>query len=406
MRNLLAHVGFWLSAIAVSYPYVLYPALLSAIARRRRVPTPPASSETPSVSVIIAAYNEAAVIARKLDSTLSQDYPASRLEVVVVSDGSTDRTAEIVAACPDSRIRLLVRSARQGKSAALNCGVREARGDILVFTDANALFAPGAIRRLVEPFADPRVGLVSGQGLYGETGNGTARAVANGYVRFEALVKSGEGVLGFVAGADGAIYAIRRALYEDLPPTYVNDLLHPIAAALAGYKSRFDPEAYTVEPASHGAGQELQRHVRIIAQGFAILIAMGPQLARRRRWKALWMLASHRFLRWISAFALAGVLGTSLAGHGLLFKIALLAQGVFYATAAAGWLAERTGRRLGLLAAPYYFCVVSAAGALGLLRFVRGGVDATWAPRGDVSDRAVGAVADVAADRWSPGRER
>lgn len=396
---------FWLFALLVAYPYVGYPALLALVGRRRSRPAAPAA-ELPSVSVIIAAYNEAGVIERKLDSTLGQDYPADRLEVLVVSDGSTDRTAELVAAYPDPRVRLLTQPVRRGKSAALNCGVREAREEILVFTDANALFAPGALRRLAAPFADPQVGLVSGHGLYGAAGSGTARAVANGYVRLEALIKTGESALGFVAGADGAIYALRRVLYQDLPPTYVNDLFHPIAAALAGYESRFDGEAYTIEPASQGAGQELQRHVRIVAQGFAIFVAMAPRLACHGRWKELWMLCSHRFVRWTSVFALAGVLGTSLVGRGVVFRAALIAQALFYAVAAAGWIAERADRRLGLLAAPYYFCVVSAAGALGLLRFLRGGAQATWAPRGDVSDRAVGAVADVATDRRSPGRER
>lgn len=381
MEDTVAHLLFWTSAFLVAYPYVGYPALLAVIARLRPPPRPP-KGELPFVSVIVAAYNEAAWISRKLESTLSQDYPADRLEVVVVSDGSTDGTAEIVAACPDPRIKLLVQDERRGKSAALNLGVREARGEILVFTDANALFAPGAVRRLAEYFADPKVGLVSGQGLYGEMGNGTTRAVANGYVRLEALIKTGESALGFVAGADGAIYALRRNLYQDLAPTQVNDLLHPIAAALAGYASRFDGGAYTVEPPSKGAAQELQRHVRIIAQGFAILAEATPRLLVRQRWLELWMLCSHRLLRWMSAFGLVGVLSTSLLGQGAVYGAALLAQGLFYAAAAAGWLAERLGRRLGLLAAPYYFCVVSAAGLWGIVRFLRGGVQATWTSRG------------------------
>jgi len=372
---------FWISVFLLVYPYVIYPAIMAVVARVWSS-SPPPKGKLAFVSVIIAAYNEANCIARKLESTLSQDYPEDRLEVIVVSDGSTDRTADIVATFLDPRVKLLVQNERTGKSPALNLGVREARGEILVFTDANALFAPGSIRALAEHFTDPKVGLVSGQGLYGEMGNGTSRAVANGYVRLEALIKTGESALGFIGGADGAIYALRRGLYREIAPAHVNDLLHPIAAALAGYISRFDGRAYTVEPSSQGAGQEFQRHVRIIAQGFAIFSDIVPQLFFRARWKELWMVCSHRLFRWISLIGLVGLFSASVLGQGPLYGAALAAQGLFYTTALAGWTAERVGWRLGLFANPYYFCVVSVAGLLGFLRFLKGGAEATWSVRG------------------------
>src|SRR5207237_612084 len=196
-------------------------------------------------------------------------------------------------------------------------GVAAARGEVLVFTDANALFAPDAIARLAAPFADPRVGLVSGQGLYGAGGD--ARVAASGYVRFEAALKAGESGLGFVASADGAIYALRRALYRDLAASEVNDLLHPIQVCLAGYRCRFDADAVTVEPPSRDGGQEFRRHVRIIAQGAYLLRRWLPALVRARRWP---------------------------------------------------------------LALPYYCCTISAAGVAGLARAARGGAEAVWAPAG------------------------
>lgn len=374
-----------LSAALVAYPYLGYPALMALIARLGSRSRPP-GGELPSVSVIVAAYNEEAWISQKIESTLAQDYPADRLEVVVVSDGSTDRTAAIVSQFRDPRVKLLAQTERGGKSVALNLGVGAARGEVLVFTDANAIFAPGAIRRLAGHFTDPGVGLVSGQGLYGEMGDGTARVVANGYVRFEALIKTGESALGFLGGADGAIYAFRRHLYRDLGPAQVNDLLHPIQATLAGYASRFDGAACTVEPPAAGAAREFQRHARIIAQGFAILAETVPALAAARRWKALWVLGSHRLLRWGSALGLGAALGASLVGQGPFFTAALATQGLVYGVAAAGWLGERAGWRLGLLAVPYYFCVVSAAGVVGFMRFLRGGAEATWSPRGAAGD--------------------
>src|SRR5439155_269751 len=194
-----------------------------------------------------------------------------------------DLTRQVDATAPDNRVRL-VRQERTGKSPALNRGVAEARGEVLVFTDANALFAPDAIARLTAPFADPSVGLVSGQGLYGAGGD--ARAAASGYVRYEASIKTGEAALDFVASADGAIYALRHALYRDLAASEVNDLLHPIQACLAGYRCRFDADAYTIESPSTDGGQEFRRHVRIIAQGAHLLRRWLPALARARRWRA------------------------------------------------------------------------------------------------------------------------
>ena len=265
-----------------------------------------------------------------------------------------------------------------------------ARGDVLVFTDANAMFGRDTLARLAAPFADPEVGLVTGQGLYAATA-GDARAVSGGYVRYEAHLREGESALGFQASADGAVYALRRGLYCELRATEVNDLLHPIQAALAGFTSRFEPEAYTVEPPSSDGGQEFRRHVRIVAQGMHLLRHWLPRLLTARRWDAVWMLLSHRALRWTTTPSLVVILAASLAlrDHGVVYTAALAGQAVFYALALAGWAAERGGRRLGRLAIPYYFCLVAAAGAAGFYRCLRGGAQAVWAPAGTrVTERA------------------
>ena len=386
----LAFLVFWLSAATLVYTWVGYPALLRLLAARRRA-APRRHAPAPRVTVIVAAYNEAPCITAKLDSTLArQQYPPEQLEAIVVSDGSTDGTDALVAAYPDRRARLIRQEPRSGKSPALNRGVAAARGEILVFTDANARFLPDAIARLVAPFADPEVGLVSGQGLY-EAGDADARAAAGGYVRYEAAIKAGEAALGFLASADGAIYAIRRALYRDLAATQVNDLLHPIQAALAGLRCEFDAGACTVEPPSRDAGQEFRRHVRIIAQGMHLLRGALPALLRAGRWRAVWMLVSHRVLRWATALFLTGALvaNVALLDGGGLYVAALAGQLAFYALAAAGAAAERLGGRLGPLALPYFFCTVSAAGVAGFVRVLRGGAEAVWAPAGQaVGERA------------------
>lgn len=389
---MITEVLFWTVALAAAYTWAGYPLLMAVVARftrlGQRAPAPP-----PKMTVIVAAYNEAGCIEAKLRSTLEQRYPSDRLEVIVVSDGSTDGTDQLVAGYPDPRARLIRQEPRSGKSAALNRAAAAAGGELLVFTDANALFAPDALARLAAGFHDQRVGLVSGQGLYRSADADDPRAVANGYVRYEAIVKSGESALGFLAAADGAVYALRRALYRDLRPAQVNDLVHPIQAALAGYVCRFDRHAYTVEPPSHDAAQEFRRHVRIIAQGFELLGEWLPRLVRARCWRAVWALASHRLLRWTSAAFLAVALSTNIAllGRAPVYTVTLALQLGFYGLAGLGWLAERRNVRLGPLALPHYFCVVVAAGVGGFLRYVRGGAEAVWAPAGQttaVKDRA------------------
>ncbi|MGH7279816.1 MAG: glycosyltransferase [Candidatus Rokuibacteriota bacterium] len=382
---------FWLSAGAVVYAYVGYPLLLALLTAARRPPArqrPRAEARhLPFLSVIVAAYNEARCIRAKLRTSLDPRYPWDRLEVIVVSDGSTDGTDALVAAYPDPRVRLLRQEPRAGKSSALNRGVAAARGDVLVFTDANALFAPGALRRLAAPFGDARVGLVSGQGLYASGLPGDTRVVGNGYVRYEALIKSAEAGLGFIAGADGAIYALRRSLYQDLDAGHVNDLLHPIQAAIARHACRFDGDACTIEPPSRDGRQEFRRHVRIIAQGVHLTSRWLPRLLAAGCWRAAWLLLSHRLLRWTSALFLAAALVSNvllLDAHPV-YRVTLVAQGVFYALALAGLLAERRRIALGPLAIPYYFCVVSAAGLAGVVRCCRSGADAVWSPTGGAS---------------------
>ena len=386
-----AAVAFWLAAALLAYTWIGYPLLLRLLRRAgpRATGTAP-RARWPRLSIVVAAFNEARCIREKIDTTLAQSYPHAGLEIIVVSDGSTDATDAIVAGHPDPRVRLIRQEPRAGKSPALNRGAAAARGELLVFTDANAMFARDALRRLAAPFADPRVGLVTGQGLYAAAA-GDARAVSGGYVRYEAMLRSGESALGFQASADGAIYALRRGLYRELRAAEVNDLLHPIQAALDGFTSRFEPDASTVEPPSHSGGQEFRRHVRIAAQGMHLLRHWLPPLIAARRWRAVWMLLSHRALRWTTAPALAVLLAANLLSldRGPLAALTLLGQGAFYALALAGWAAERAGRRLGRLAVPYYFCLVAAAGTAGFYRVLRGGAQPMWAPAGArVTERA------------------
>jgi cellulose synthase/poly-beta-1,6-N-acetylglucosamine synthase-like glycosyltransferase len=379
----MTEAAFWTAAVALVYAYLGYPALLALVARKGSRPA--GAAPPPSVSVIVAAYNEQACIEAKVRNVLEHGY-AGPLELIVVSDGSTDATEAIVdqARAAQPRLSLVRQRPRQGKNAALNAGARAARGEVLVFTDANAMLAPGALARLTAPFADGRVGLVSGQGFYAEAHAGATRVLTNAYVRYEQFLKEREAALGFVAAADGALYAMRRALYAELAPHEVHDLMHPIQVARAGGRSAFEPQAFTLEPPSVGGGSEFRRQLRIAAQGLRLLAQELPGLVRAGRLRVLWFLVSHRLLRWTSAAFLAALLVTSLrlADAHPLYRAALAGQAAFYATALAGAAAERLRIKTRLLAVPYYFCLVSAAGAGAFVQVARRRTFATWLPGG------------------------
>jgi cellulose synthase/poly-beta-1,6-N-acetylglucosamine synthase-like glycosyltransferase len=369
-----AWLVFWSAAVALAYAYLGYPVLLWCAARRRR-PRVQAAVPPPSVTVIVAAHDEERCIEPKVRSVLAQDDPPLRLDCIVVSDGSTDATDQRVQAIADARVRL-VRQPRAGKNAALSRGVREARGEVVVFTDADALLEPGALAWLLAPFADLSVGLVSGRGLYrGAQG----AAVANAYVRYETLLKQLESQLGFVAYADGALYAMRTALFRELPPDQVHDLLHPIEVCLAGSRSVFEPRAQTVEPGCAGWRDEYGRQVRMAAQGMRVLARqLGPLSRTGKAWPVL-VLVSHRALRWcvVPLLLSVGLATLVLARESGLFLALAAGQAAFYALAAAGALAEKA-RGLSLPRLAFMFCVVGVAAMEALVQVVRGRAFTLW----------------------------
>lgn len=378
-------VLFWACAGVLLYTYVGYPVLLALLASRRRAePVPPAapSSALPTVSVLVSAYNEEECIADKIRNTFAQDYPAHLLECIVVSDGSTDRTVEAAERVADPRLKVLVQSPNQGKCRALTRGVAEATGDVLVFTDANAMLEPRAIALLARRFADPRVGLVSGKGVFTERREGSVHVVTNTYLELEQFLREREQRFGYIVWADGALYALRRSLFQGLEPVHANDFLHPIQTVLQGYRAVLEPRAVFREDTSGSSGGEFRRQARMIGQGIHIVRTEGPKLLARGAWAAVWQLVSHRLLRWLGPVFLAGALVSSayLAPRSGLYLVLFVLQALFYVLAALGALGERLGWRLRLLAIPYYFCLVNLAGLVGFLRAMTGNVQATWTP--------------------------
>jgi cellulose synthase/poly-beta-1,6-N-acetylglucosamine synthase-like glycosyltransferase len=373
---------FALCGAVCAYLYAGYPALVWALARLRprAVRSAPV---TPSVSLVVPAYNEEAVIGEKLRNCLELDYPREELEVLVVSDGSTDATEEIAASFGRRGVRLL-RLPRGGKAAALDAAAGAARGEILVLTDANATLDRDALRHLVAPFADSEVGGVCGRKLYRQAPGADATAAGEGlYWRYDQWQKEQESRLGSVFAADGTLYALRRELYVPIAdPAQADDIAISTRIVLQGRRLVLAPAAVAREDPPAEGRQELRRKVRVTNHSVRALLNLGP---------ALWTsgfysveLVSHKLLRHLAPFFLLGLLGSSvwLAPQHPLFLAAAGLQLIFYTLALAGFLLRRSRwGRSRLLSTPYYFTMVNTAALLGVLSVLRGRRLRQWAPR-------------------------
>lgn len=371
---------FWFSVFVIGYVYVGYPAVLSVVARFRRRPPPPPADHCPPVTLVISAYNEAAVIRHKIENALALDYPSDRLEIIVVSDCSDDGTDAIVASLEGPRVRLLRMTARSGKSLGLNAAVKEARGDVLVFTDANALFEPEALKLLVRHFALPDVGAVAGQQLYFAPDGGKADQEGV-YWRYELAIKRLETQVGSLVGGDGAIMAVRRSLFRELDASDLSDFLIPLRVVAAGFTNVFEPEARCYEEPTADVGKEFARKVRIVNRAWrATMKIKGILNPARHGWFAVQVI-SHKLLRWwAGAFLVAAfVANAALIDVSGFYAMTFLAQLAFYGLALTARLrpATQASRWVSL---PYYFCLINYAGIKGIFDNYRGETYTTWSP--------------------------
>lgn len=373
---------FWISFGLLLYVYLGYPLLLTLLAWFSQAPFPESDVPAPAVTLLISAFNESQVIAAKLENALALEYPRDRLEIMVISDGSDDGTDEIVQGFSDRGVRLLRQEPRMGKTAGLNLGVSEARGQILVFSDANAMYQPGAVRRLVRHFSKAKVGYVVGNARYYEKGTESQSAQSEGlYWKLETYLKKKESIFGSVVGGDGAIYAIRRELYSPLLPTDINDFLNPLQIVTLGYTGVFEPSAVCYEEAAENFGQEYRRKVRIISRSLNALRRVPEVLNPMHNTRHWFLLVSHKVLRWYAPFFMILCLAASFALWRFPFyKIATLLQAGFYLMALIGWK-WRPGNKIGkLFSLAFYFCMVNLASLVGCIKCFRGDLSGKWAP--------------------------
>lgn len=351
---------FFLAGTLLFYTFIGYPALLITLARGR-VGVPPVLGKLPSVSVIIVAHNEEAIIAAKLDNVLQIDYPPDRLEILVACDHSTDRTDEIVRKYAERGVKLVCLVERGGKVAAQDSAFQHSTGEIIIFSDASTFLKPDIVRKLVRHFADPMVGCVSGEdhsisftdpGRVGDEGL---------YVRYEMLIRRAESRLGCVVGVSGCCFAIRRGLWSIFDLSLAEDFILPLLIRARGFKTVSDPEAIAYVHAVASSQEEFARRVRTATQGIMSLFAMKRLLNPWHAGSFSFALISHKLCRFVVPFFLLASLLTSvaLAGTQPLYSAALGIQIVFYGAALAGWVWQRKCPRA--ISLPLYLVTVQCA---------------------------------------------
>ena len=373
-----ARFTFWLAAVLLFYVYAGYPSLLAMVnlfVRRRRSEP----GYTPRISVLIAAYNEEQAIAHKLEQTLALEYPPELLEVMVLSDCSTDRTDEIVNAFPDKRVRLMRMAERRGKTHAQNCGVKEARGDVIVFSDATAIYHPKALLYLAGNYQDASVGAVSGRYQYFDPGEQSPTGLGSvAFWNYENLIKKLQSRISTITGCCGCIYSVRKAAYTELPADIISDLVQPLHAIKKGYRVLFEDRALAYEETTQSTGEEFAMRVRVVTRAMRGLLSVSDLL---RPWKFPWpsfQLWSHKIMRWMVPLFLVGLFVSNLQLlDAPLYRTTFALQLFFYAAALLNILVplHRQWRPLGI---PLFFCTLNAAALVSMVEICRGRKYVTW----------------------------
>lgn len=369
----------------VCYVYAGYPAAVFLMAQivNRQVHK---AEIKPKVSVLISAFNEELEIERTMVNKLSQNYPTDYLEVFVVSDGSTDRTDEIVrdlARHSGGRLKFLCQEHRQGKTQALNMAVAHATGDILVFADANSIYAPDALRHLVQPFADSSVGYVTGKMVYANP-QGSAIGEGSGqYMGYENMLRSLETRLGSVVGVDGGVDAIRRDLYVTMRPDQLPDFVLPLSVVEQGMRVVYEPNALLYEAALSGASEEFQMRVRVSLRALWALYDKRDLLNPFRYPLFAWQLLSHKALRYGAFLPLTGLLvfNALMIGKHPFYLWFFILQLSAYALAVLGHFFRRSSVLSSKLVAPYYFLILNVACAVAFWKFLKRQKMILWKPR-------------------------
>lgn len=376
--QILARVIFFTSLAAILYTFLMYPLLLRIIAsfRPKRFPSP---GFQPTISILICAYNEAAVISRKLDQTLELDYPKDKVEIVVVSDGSTDETENIVRNYDATNVRLLRTTERLGKTNAQNEAATSCVGEVIIFSDATTVYHSQALNKLVAHYADPRVGAVSGRYQYfDESGASPTGTGSIAFWNFENFIKLSQSRIATITGCCGCIYSIRRSAYTVLSPEIISDLVQPLHVIRKGLLVLFEPDAMAYETTTVSSRQELKMRIRVITRAIRGLQSV-PDLLNplRRPWITL-QLVSHKISRWLVPLYISGIfVSTAILIDHPAMGVFFLLQLCFYGTALIS-LVLPLHRHFKLLGLPLYICTMNTAALLAIIQSIRGRRYVVW----------------------------
>ncbi|MFN7964268.1 MAG: glycosyltransferase family 2 protein [Acidobacteriota bacterium] len=375
-------VVLWVSLALIVYIYAGYP--LAAAVLGRLIPRRVASGPyEPTVTIVIAAFNEADVIASTLENKLALEYPPELLEILVVSDGSEDGTDAIVQRFATERVRLIRQEPRAGKTSALNLGVQHVRSEIVVFSDANSIYRVDALRNLVRGFADPRVGYVTGKMLYGTGPGDWVGSGCSAFMKYENFLRVQETRLGSVVGVDGGIDAVRRALYLPMRSDQLPDFVLPLSVVEQGYRVVFEPDAIVVEDALSKGSDEYRMRVRVALRAFWALWDKRSLFNPFRRPLFAWQLLSHKLLRYLALVPMLTAFAANLilASKGPVYAVLLLLQLLVWAGALFGLTPAARMIPIGIVRWTSYLLLLNVASLHAFLRFMLGKKQVLWTPR-------------------------
>ncbi len=368
---------FWISLFIIFYTYVGYGIVLYILVRIKRLFVKPVKlvdgSFTPSLTLIVAAYNEALVIEEKIQNTLQLIYPKDKLHIIFVTDGSTDNTATIISNY--QQIQLLHKDGRSGKINAVHRAMGEVSTEIVVFTDANTFLNENALLRIAKHYIDPKVGAVSGEKRVAIEASSDATAGEGFYWKYESALKKWDAELYSVVGAAGELFSVRTDLYVAVESdTLLDDFMISMKIAMKGYKIAYDADAYAMESSSENLKEEYKRKVRIAAGGIQSIIRTSKLFNPFFKPLLGFQYVSHRVLRWtITPFLMILVIFLNaylvIENFNWLFVLILLGQIGFYGLATLGWLLERKEVRIKILFIPYYFCFMNYCVLAGIYQY-------------------------------------
>jgi biofilm PGA synthesis N-glycosyltransferase PgaC len=382
------NIIFWISLFLIFYSYVGYGILVWFIVRIKRLLKPAGPKQapadpTPAVALVIAAYNEEDFILQKIQNTLALDYPKDRLELIFITDGSSDRTPELISQFPG--ILLLHQPERRGKVAAMNRAIQQVKSPLVIFCDANTLLNKDCVREIVKHYENPKVGGVAGEKKILQQGKDAAAAAGEGlYWKYEGFLKRLDSELYTTVGAAGELFSVRKELFEQAPEgTIIEDFVQSLKLVINGYVVRYEPNAYAAELPSASIKDEMKRKVRICAGAFQAMILLKELFNVFRFPVQSFQFISHRILRWtvcpvaLITLLISNLLIVLLEG-GLFFQVILVLQALFYITGITGWIYASRNIRLKAVYIPFYFLFMNLSVFIGFSRFVRNKQTVLW----------------------------